>query len=112
MSKPLTVKEFLSKYWITLIGTAIPWFILDIAFYGTGIYSGTITQLVLGKPSSLANLIIEQGFPFMIGFFGYFTAVALMDKLGRKVIQTQGFIMMAIIYLIVSIILITKGTKL
>lgn len=111
MSKPLTVKEFLSKYWITLIGTAVPWFILDIAFYGTGIYSGTITQLVLGKPSSLANLIIEQGFPFMVGFFGYFTAVALMDKLGRKLIQTQGFIMMAIIYLIVSVILITKGTK-
>ncbi|WP_338599214.1 MFS transporter [Sulfolobus tengchongensis] len=111
IAKPLSVSEFLSKYWLTLIGTAGTWFILDIAFYGTGIYSGTITQLILGSPSSIANLIIEQGLPYMVGFFGYFTAVALMDKLGRKVIQTQGFIMMAIIYAVVSSLILTKGTK-
>ncbi len=111
VSKPLSAKEFLSKYWLTLIGTAIPWFILDIAFYGTGIYSGTITQLILGKPSSLPNLILEQGLPFMVGFFGYFTAVALMDKLGRKLIQAQGFVLMSIIYTAVAFMLVVSGTK-
>ncbi|QGA55220.1 MFS transporter [Sulfolobus sp. E5-1-F] len=110
-SKPLSLSEFLSKYWLTLIGTAVSWFLIDIAFYGTGIYSGTVTQLILGKPSSIANLILEQGLPYMVGFFGYFTAVALMDKLGRKIIQLQGFILLAIIYAVVSSFLIVSGTK-
>ncbi|MEM0293838.1 MAG: MFS transporter [Saccharolobus sp.] len=111
ISKPLTLSEFLSKYWKFLIGTAGTWFILDIAFYGTGIYSGTITGLILGSTTSIAIKILQSGLPFMVGFFGYFTAVALMDKLGRKIIQIQGFIMMAVIYLIVSSILIVSGTK-
>ncbi|PVU75997.1 MFS transporter [Sulfolobus islandicus] len=110
-SKPISLSQFLSKYWLTLIGTAVSWFIIDIALYGTGIYSGAITQLILGKPSSIANLILEQGLPYMVGFFGYFTAVALMDKLGRKIIQLQGFILMGIIYAVVSSFLIVSGTK-
>ncbi|EWG06632.1 MAG: general substrate transporter [Candidatus Aramenus sulfurataquae] len=111
VSKDLTVGEFLRKYGLVLIGTALPWFILDIAFYGTGIYSGPIVTSILGKPSSVGFEIVEQGVPFMVGFFGYFTAVALMDKLGRKLIQIQGFVAMAVIYAIVSAVMITSGKK-
>ncbi len=111
VSKNLTVGEFLSKYGLVLIGTAVPWFILDIAFYGTGIYSGPIVTSILGTPSSVGFEIVEQGVPFMVGFFGYFTAVALMDKLGRKLIQIQGFVGMAVIYAIVSAVMITSGKK-
>ncbi|MCI2414449.1 MAG: MFS transporter [Candidatus Aramenus sp.] len=110
-SKDLTVGEFLRKYGLVLIGTALPWFLLDIAFYGTGIYSGPIVTSILGKPSSVGFEIVEQGVPFMVGFFGYFTAVALMDRLGRKLIQIQGFVAMAVIYAIVAAVMIASGKK-
>lgn len=110
-TKRMSFIEFLSKYGLLLIGTAGTWLILDVAFYGTGIYSGPIVTSILGKPSNVYFEIIEAGIPFMVGFFGYFTAAALIDKLGRKLIQSQGFIVMAIIYLIVSTVMITSGTK-
>ncbi|AEB94830.1 MFS transporter [Metallosphaera cuprina] len=105
------ITEFLSKYWLLLLGTAGTWFLLDIAFYGTGIYSGPIVTSILGKPSSVGLEIVEAGIPFMVGFFGYFTAVALMDRLGRKPIQTLGFVMMALLYSVISLVLVTAGAK-
>jgi len=49
--------------------------------------------------------------PYLVGFPGYFTAVALIDRLGRKLIQVQGFVIMAVIYLIVQCVGIVSGTK-
>ena len=46
-----------------------------------------------------------------MGFIGYFTAVALMDRLGRRVIQIQGFIGMAVFYTAVALVMVTAGTK-
>jgi PHS family inorganic phosphate transporter-like MFS transporter len=109
--RKMSYSEFLSKYWKLLIGTGGSWFLVDMALYGTGIYSGPIVSTILGKPSSVGQEIVFAGIPFMIGFFGYFTAVALMDKLGRKVIQAQGFIMMAIIYVVVSSVMIVTNNK-
>ncbi|QGR20057.1 MFS transporter [Stygiolobus azoricus] len=119
------VSEFLSTYLPVLIGTAGTWFILDIAFYGTGIYSSSALAPVFGNPfpshptalslsefqSDLAKALFIGGVPFLVGFPGYFAAVALLDKLGRKWIQLQGFIAMAIIYAVVSSVMIVNGTK-
>ncbi len=126
-SKRTSFGEFISKYGKLLIGTAITWTMLDMAFYGTGVYSGPIVSSVLGSTfpklmagqtlplsdfqTDLAKEIFDGGIPFLVGFFGYFTAVALMDKLGRKIIQTQGFVMMAVIYAVVSFLMLTSGTK-
>jgi Arabinose efflux permease len=119
------LNEFLSNYLPVLIGTAGTWFILDIAFYGTGVYSSSALAPVFGSPfpshattlplsefqSDLAKALFLGGVPFLVGFPGYFTAVALLDKLGRKWIQLQGFIVMAIIYAVVSSVMVVKGTK-
>jgi len=119
------VNEFLSTYLPVLIGTAGTWFILDIAFYGTGVYSSSALAPVFGSPfpshattlslsefqSDLAKALFLGGVPFLVGFPGYFTAVALLDKLGRKLIQLQGFIAMAIIYAVVASVMVVSGTK-
>ena len=49
--------------------------------------------------------------PYLVGFPGYFTAVALIDRSGRKLIQIQGFVIMAVIYLIVQGVMIVSNTK-
>jgi PHS family inorganic phosphate transporter-like MFS transporter len=116
-SKESNFSNFLHRYWKTLIVTAGSWFLLDVAFYGTGIYSGAIVSSIIPVSSSLPvssqlfNKILESGVPFFVGFFGYFTAVALLDRLGRKITQLQGFIAMALLYAAVSYFAMTKGTS-
>jgi len=117
--------SFLRNFGLVLLGTALSWFLEDIAFYGTGVFSSPIVSAIFGSPFpktaspiSLVDFQRDQalsielaGIPFFVGFFGYFTAVALMDKLGRKTIQTLGFVMMAALYAVVASLAITKGTS-
>jgi PHS family inorganic phosphate transporter-like MFS transporter len=119
--------SFLRNFGLVLIGTATTWFLMDIAFYGTGVFSGPIISALFGSPFpktasptnpiSLVQFQHDQalsielaGMPFFVGFFGYFTAVALLDKLGRKTIQILGFVMMAVLYAVVASLAIAKGT--
>jgi PHS family inorganic phosphate transporter-like MFS transporter len=101
---------FITSYWKILVITMSTWFMLDIAYYGTGIYSSPIVSNIL-PATNLPMKVLIAGLPFMVGFFGYFTAVALLDKIGRKTIQIQGFFMMAILYIIVSSVMVTHGLK-
>lgn len=105
-----SLSEFFRNYASMLVVTAGSWFLLDMAFYGTGIYSSTFTSSILPS-TTLFNKILVAGLPFFVGFFGYFTAVAFMDKIGRKKLQTFGFFMMFILYLVVASVLITKGSQ-
>ena len=124
VAKRIGIRDFFSKYGLLLLGTAGTWFILDIAFYGTGVYSAAVLAPIFGNPfpshitatlslsqfqSDLAKALFLGAVPYLVGFPGYFTAVALMDKLGRKIIQLQGFSMMAIIYVIVASIAIVNS---
>ena len=117
VARRIPIIEFLRRYWFTLIVTAGTWFLMDVAFYGSGIYSGPITSSFIPISSSLpvqvqvVKEIIISGLPFLVGFPGYFTAVALMDTLGRRTIQILGFAMMAALYLTVVNLMIVHGTK-
>jgi len=33
-------------YWVTLIGTAGTWFLLDVTFYANGLFSATVIELL------------------------------------------------------------------
>jgi PHS family inorganic phosphate transporter-like MFS transporter len=83
---------------------------MDIAFYGTGIYSGFIVSSMIAD-TSLHARILSAGLPYFVGAFGYFIAAFTMDILGRKRIQIQGFIAMAAIYLVVSLSMVSQGGK-
>ncbi|MEM3670290.1 MAG: MFS transporter [Thermoprotei archaeon] len=113
----LNAKGFLAKYGKMLFVTAGSWFLLDMAFYGTGVFSGPIVSSIVPVSSTLpirdqlTRLVLEAGIPFIVGFAGYFAAAAMVDRLGRKLIQLQGFLGMTILYLLVSVFMITSGLK-
>jgi PHS family inorganic phosphate transporter-like MFS transporter len=91
-----------------LIGTASCWFFLDVAFYGTnlnqsvlladiGFSTGSTMWKTLMK-NAIGNLIIAVS-----GYVpGYFVTVALVERLGRKWIQIQGFLMAALMFAILA----------
>lgn len=108
-AEQLGFDKFIANYWKFLIGTTVPWFLMDIALYGTGVFSGAVVTSILGSPTDVLHTIIYQGLPFLVGFPGYFAAAWALDKLGRKPIQNMGFIAMALIYFVVSFIVTQVG---
>lgn len=92
-----------------LIGTAMSWFLLDIAFYGINLNQNVVLQQIgfdgkEGTPwekmfkVSTGNMIITA-----LGFVpGYYATVLTIETLGRKFIQLQGFLMAALFLAILA----------
>lgn len=99
-----------NKYWLFLLGTAGSWFIFDMAFYGTSVNSGAVLGLI-GFGSVKGNVAlsvfhIAEGNTILALAFevpGYWIAVGLIDKAGRKLLQWAGFSGMAIIYFVFAL---------
>ena len=86
----LTSKPFLLR----LVGTAGSWFLMDIAFYGNSVSSPLILKLLQPKGTLLDHTLISLAIFAVAAFPGYWLAVFMMDRIGRKRIQWQGFAVM------------------
>ncbi|KAI0060474.1 MFS general substrate transporter [Artomyces pyxidatus] len=85
-----------------LLGTSLCWFFLDIAFYGINLNQNVVLQQIgfdgkTGTPwerlwkIAIGNIIITA-----LGFVpGYYATVLTIERLGRKFIQIQGFLITA-----------------
>ncbi|KAF8698397.1 transporter, partial [Rhizoctonia solani] len=92
-----------------LIGTALSWFLVDIAFYGINLNTSVVLQQIgfdgAGNNAwhkifrvATGNLIITA-----LGFVpGYYVTVLTVEWLGRKWIQIQGFIMSSVFIAILA----------
>ena len=106
-----TYGDFLTRYWPLIVGTAVSWFLFDISFYGTGIYTPTlISSLSLGYATGLTpvqHLIIAEEYTALIAIAftipGYWIAVALIDRAGRKTLQAVGFGVMAVAFVVLGL---------
>ncbi|KAH7318816.1 inorganic phosphate transporter [Rhizoctonia solani] len=92
-----------------LIGTALSWFLVDIAFYGINLNTNVVLQQIGFDGSgnntwhklfriATGNLIITA-----LGFVpGYYVTVLTVEYLGRKFIQIMGFIMSSLFLAILA----------
>ncbi len=101
---PLQVpfRQLLRSYGGLLLGTAAAWFLLDMAFYSTNIFNPTVLSYIgfssSGLPAlekvrtlALGNVLVS-----LVGAVpGYWAAVALIDRVGRRPLQYIGFAVMA-----------------
>ncbi|KAF9267660.1 inorganic phosphate transporter [Marasmius fiardii PR-910] len=96
-----------------LFGCSYSWFALDIAFYGLGLNSSIILQVInFGTPSTsgtrgvfdnLKNICVGNLILSAAGLIpGYWVAFLFIDSWGRKPIQLLGFIMLTIIFVIMG----------
>jgi PHS family inorganic phosphate transporter-like MFS transporter len=108
----MTNKDYmhsLRKYLLFLVGTTISWFIFDMAFYGTTLNNGFILQQIgYGSSTSLRTTIFNTaiGDTILAGAFalpGYWIAVGLIDKAGRRLLQWVGFAVMAAAYIVLGV---------
>jgi PHS family inorganic phosphate transporter-like MFS transporter len=90
-------RDIFSMYVPLILGTSLCWFALDVAFYGTGIFTNTIIHST-GSISILHSTEITAAIFLFSAFPGYWAAVYLIDNLGRRKLQVLGFLFMAIAY--------------
>ena len=77
-----------------LIGGAVAWFVLDFAYYGNTIASPSIIKLLSPNASVVHSTLITLLIFVVAAVPGYVCAIVLIDRMGRKRIQTLGFFMM------------------
>ena len=98
----ITLKNFARSHWKIVLGTALTWLLMDISYYGTGIFTPYLASLfgfagVYAATRVSAILFIIAAVP------GYWIAVATIDREGRKPIQLVGFAVMAIAFLVLAL---------
>jgi len=91
--RTISFSEFLKRRWQVVLGTSLTWFLMDISYYGTSIFTPYMTTLigfkgVFAPTAASAMLLLFSAVP------GYWLAVALIDKEGRKPMQSIGFLAM------------------
>ncbi len=87
-----------------LIGTAGAWALLDFCYYGNTISTPEILKLLNPHASELYNVLIQLAIFAIFAVPGYIVAILLLDKTGRKSIQTLGFAMMGLMFLLIGLI--------
>ncbi|AQK97063.1 Inorganic phosphate transporter 1-11 [Zea mays] len=109
---PLLSREFARRHGLHLIGTATTWFLLDIAFYSQNLTQKDIFPAIkLTSPVDDINALKEvfeiskaMFLVALLGTFpGYWVTVALIDKMGRYLIQLIGFFMMSVFMLLMGV---------
>ncbi|KAL3849958.1 hypothetical protein ACJIZ3_011840 [Penstemon smallii] len=98
-------KEFLTRHGLHLLGTTSTWFLLDIAFYSQNLFQKDIFSAIGWIPAAKTMNAIEEVFTIaraqtLIALCstvpGYWFTVALIDVIGRFVIQIVGFFFMTV----------------
>jgi PHS family inorganic phosphate transporter-like MFS transporter len=88
----------------TLFGTASCWFLLDVAFYGTNLnQSVLLTEIGFSTGKNEYDLLMRNAIGNLIiavaGYVpGYFFTIYFIEKLGRRWIQIQGFLVAALMF--------------
>jgi MFS transporter, PHS family, inorganic phosphate transporter len=87
-----------------LIGTSAAWALMDFCYYGNSISTPEILALLKPHAAELHNVLIQLGIFAVFALPGYFVAIALLDRTGRRAIQILGFVMMALAFLAIGIL--------
>lgn len=86
------------RYFGTLVGTALCWMLLDMAFYGNSVSSGLVLKSLEPHGSLTANLLTSLLIFLVAAAPGYWVSALTVDRLGRRFIQILGFAVMALAY--------------
>lgn len=84
------------------IFTAVPWFLMDIATYGVGIFTPTLiaAMAITGANSTfIADDIASTGATALLDVFlpiGFVIAILLVERVGRIPLQLSGFALMTV----------------
>ncbi|XP_010227723.2 probable inorganic phosphate transporter 1-10 isoform X2 [Brachypodium distachyon] len=96
-------RRFLAQHGRNLLGCALAWFLLDIPYYSSTLFQSQIYQPwfpAAGRVNVFQEAYNVARFQAIIAVAstipGYFAAVLLIDRVGRRRLQMAGFFLMAV----------------
>jgi MFS family permease len=93
-----------NKLLIRLVGASAAWFLMDAAYYGNTVSSPLVLSALGGDHTLLQKTLTQLGIFAVFAVPGYIAAVLMMDRLGRKTIQSLGFVMMAVTFALLAFV--------
>ncbi|MDI3313390.1 MAG: MFS transporter [Mycobacterium sp.] len=87
-----------------LIGTSAAWALMDFCYYGNSISTPEILSLINRHGTELDNVLIQLAIFAVFALPGYVLAILLLDRSGRRSIQTLGFGVMGLMFLAIGLI--------
>ena len=81
-----------------LIGTAGTWFIYDVSYYGTVIFTPTILHNIFGKKETLTKLSYQAVITGTAGIPGCILGIYVLKKYGCYALNLWGFVFMAVCF--------------
>jgi MFS family permease len=97
------------------IFTSVPWFLMDIATYGVGIFTPTLLAAIFisgANSNFIADDITTTAGTAALDIFlplGFLLAIILVDRIGRIPLQIAGFAMMAVALTILAVANLLPG---
>ncbi|CAM6089163.1 unnamed protein product [Calypogeia fissa] len=98
-------REFVRRHGLELLGTATTWFLLDVFYYSQTLFQSRIFRTIGWTPDPRDMNAIEEVYKISRAQVivaacatvpGYWVCVFLVDRIGRFIIQLQGFIFIGI----------------
>ena len=105
-SNAITLKPFhiFAKHKKSLFGTAMSWFLFDVAFYGNSVSSVLILKRLIPDAALISKTLITALIFLVFAFPGYIAAAKFVDRVGRKRMQILGFFIMALCFALMSLL--------
>lgn len=100
---PLEVARAHPEHFVTLIGTAGTWFLYDISFYGTAIFTPQILKSIFGSQESLDDLCWQSLIVSGMGVPGCLLGISQLKSRGARWLNIWGFILMAALFAALAI---------
>jgi MFS transporter, PHS family, inorganic phosphate transporter len=102
----LTLREFLSnrRLMMTLLGTAGAWFVFDVGSYGNGISQPEIVKSIAPHASLAGVTAINLMLAVLFGLTGMICCILVMDRIGRKLQQITGFVIVGVALLAIGLV--------
>jgi len=98
----INAATFVKKRFNIIFATAVAWFLMDISYYGTGIFTPYLVS-TLGFSGVFASVKVSSLVLFIFAVPGYWVAVALIDRQGRKSMQAIGFLAMGVLFISIAL---------
>lgn len=89
---------------VRLLGVSAAWFLMDFAYYGNTVSSPMVLGALAPHASLLKHTLTQLEIFVIAAAPGYFVAAVTMDKLGRRLIQSLGFAVMAVCFAALALI--------
>ncbi len=83
-----------------LIGASLAWLLFDFVYYGNTISSPVIVKLVAPHASLMAQTAYTLVIFAVAALPAYFVAAWTIDRIGRKLMQWGGFVVMGVAFLL------------